>query len=469
MKHRAIILTLPVLMLTSLTVLSQQYAVRDVTVIPMNKEQVLPHQTVIISNGVITAIGDVKKTAVPKGYQVVDGRNKFLMPGLFDMHTHFFYEQGENRNTCAAELKVMLANGLTTARILNGDPVYLQVKDSVKRGTLEGPELFIASPQFVGKWPWPGRVFGAICTTPGEAAAAVRRFKREGYDEIKITFMVERPVYDAIIQTAREEGIKVTGHVGPKVKLPAALAAQQQVEHMDEFIDMLLPDTSYNHGQSVSDMNLWRKKAWETVEHLDASKIPALVAMVKNAEICVTPTNYFFFSSFGHGLTEEQIKARPDYAYIPSRIKKERWEIRERYWKSAPPEKSRLRYVALRNRMTFELWKAGVKLMTGSDSPEWFLLPGFATHDELETFVKAGLTPFAALQTATINPATYLGISFRKGTVEKGKAAELLLLEKNPLDDIRNTRTISGIFHNNTWYSRQKLDQLLQEAQILAR
>lgn len=110
------------------------YAVRDVTVIPMNQEQALPHQTVIIRDGVITAMGDAKKTTVPKGYQVVDGRNKFLMPGLFDMHSHFFYEQGENRNTCAAELKVMLANGLTTARILNGDPVYLQVRDSVKQG-----------------------------------------------------------------------------------------------------------------------------------------------------------------------------------------------------------------------------------------------------------------------------------------------------------------------------------------------
>lgn len=119
--------------------------------------------------------------------------------------------------------------------------------------------------------------------------------------------------------------------------------------------------------------------------------------------------------------------------------------------------------------MTFELWKAGVKLMTGSDSPEWFLLPGFATHDELETFVKAGLTPFAALQTATINPATYLGIAARKGTVETGKAAELLLLDKNPLDDIRNTRSISGILHNNTWYNRQALDRLLLQAQTLAR
>lgn len=297
MKPAAISLLFCLLVLIPETVSSRPpggYAVRDVTVIPMNQEQVLPHQTVIIRDGVITAIGDAKKTAVPKGYQVVDGRNKFLMPGLFDMHSHFFYEQGENRNTCAAELKVMLANGLTTARILNGDPVYLQVKDSVKQGTLEGPELFVASPQFVGKWPWPGRVFGAICTTPEDAVAAVRKFKREGYDEIKITFMVERNVYDAIIQTAKEEGIKVTGHVGPRVKLPAALAAHQQIEHMDEFIDMLLPDTSYNHGQSVSDMNLWRKKAWETVEHLDASKIPALVAMVKKADIYVTPTNYFF-------------------------------------------------------------------------------------------------------------------------------------------------------------------------------
>lgn len=448
---------------------SQSYAIQNVTVIPMNRETTLPAQTVLIENGRISEIGDAGKVKIKKGAAVIDGTGKYLMPGLFDMHAHFFYEQGNNVNTCKEELQMMLANGLTTVRIECGDSVYLDARAKVKNKEWIGPQLYVASPQFVGAWPWPGKVFAAICKTPQDAETAVRRCKKEGYDEIKITFMVKRDVYDAIIKTAKDEKIKVTGHVGPMVKLPAALAARQQIEHMDEFIDMLLPDTSYNHGQSVSDMNIWRKNAWATVPYLDENKMPALVSMVKDAGIYVTPTNFFFLSSFGEGRTDEQYKQRPDYQFIPPNIKEDRWDIKERYWKNAPPEESRKKYVYLRKKMTHDLWKAGVPLMAGSDSPEWFLAQGFSIHDELETFVSAGLTPFGALQTATVNTAAYLGVSDKKGTVEKGKQADLLLLDQNPLEDIRNSRSINAVFIGGTYYDGKAIRQMLEAAKVLGK
>lgn len=436
----------------------------DVTVIPMNNKETLTNQTVLIENGKIKQIGKAGKIGIPKDAQIIDGKGKYLLPGFFDMHTHFFYEQGDNKNTCEAELKMMLANGLTTARIECGDSVYLAARKNVADNKWIGPHLFVSSPQFVGNWPWPGKVFAEICKEPKDAIAAVRKCKAEGYDEIKITFMVKRDVYDAIIKTAKEVGIKVTGHVGPLVKLPAALEAKQQIEHMDEFIDMLLPDTTYNHGQSVSDMNIWRKKAWETVPYLDEKKIPALVNIVKEARIYVTPTNYFFYSSFADSLTKEQYMQRPDYAFIPPKILEDRWNIRDRYWKKAPPLASRKKYIEIRNKMTFELAKAGVKLMAGSDSPEWFLVQGFSIHDELETFAKTGMSPFEVLETATINPATYLGINKTKGTVEIGKDADLLLLDKNPLENILNTKSICGVMKGNKWFDKEELKRLLDEA-----
>jgi imidazolonepropionase-like amidohydrolase len=276
--------------------------------------------------------------------------------------------------------------------------------------------------------------------------------------------MVKPEVYDAIIETAREEGIKVTGHVGPLVKLPKALKTGQQIEHMDEFIDMLLPDTSYNHGQSVSDMNIWRKEAWATVPYLDDKKIPALVAAVKDAGIYVSPTNHFFVSTFGEPMTEKQIKQTAGYRFIPSVIKKERWENWDYYNRNAPPQESRERYVQLRKQMAYELWKAGVPLMTGSDSPEFFVVQGFSIHDELEMFVKSGLTPFASLQTATINPARYLGVDEQIGTIATGKQAVLLLLDKNPLEDIRNTRAINTVFMGKKWYDKEAIQKMLAEA-----
>lgn len=446
------------------------YAIKNVTIIPMNKEMNLPDQTVIIENGVIKSIGSTINTPIEKGTTIIDGKGKYLLPGLFDMHVHFFYEQGEHKNTCETELKMMLANGITTARILAGHPAYLEAKDNVRNGKWIGPELFIASPQLVGRWPWPPEFKNfEIVDTKEKAAGAVRQFKQAGYDEIKITFMVKADVYDAIISTAREERIRVAGHVGPLVKLPRALLTGQQIEHMDEFIDMLLPDTSYNHGQSVSDMNIWRKEAWATVPFLDETKIPALAKMVKDAGIYVSPTNFFFVSTFGETVTEEQAKQTRGYDYIPPVIKKERWENWDYYDKNKPTTESREKYVRLRKRMAYELWKAGVPLMAGSDSPEFFLVQGFSIHDELEMFVQSGLSNFAALQTATINTAKYLQVDKRKGTIETGKEADLLLLDKNPLEDIRNTRSISGVFKRKNWYDQKTVQQMLEDARSLGK
>jgi imidazolonepropionase-like amidohydrolase len=443
------ILILFMLMISSAAPLKAQsdpFALQGVHVITMTNDQVLRNQTILVKNGIIEKLGSSGKIKIPAGYTIIDGKGKYVIPGLFDMHTHFFMEQGEHLNTCEKELNIMLANGLTTARILAGHPEYLKARENVAAGTWAGPQLVVASPQFVGRWPWsPAFKNYEVVNSEEKAQAAVKKFKDEGYDEIKLTFMVAAPVYEAVIAAARENNIKVTGHVGPQVKLPAALRAKQQIEHMDEFIDMLLPDTSYNHGQSVSDMNLWRKKAWETVPYLDESKIPALVKMVKDAGVYVTPTNYFFFSSFAQEFTDEQYKAKPDYQYIPASIESERWDIRKRYWDNAPPKASRDKYIAIRKTMTNQLWRAGVPLMAGSDSPEWFLIQGIALHDELETFVSAGLSTFAALQTATVNPATYLGLIGKTGTIAEGKQADMVLLNNNPLDDIRNTRRIDTV------------------------
>jgi imidazolonepropionase-like amidohydrolase len=452
-------------LLTTIPLYSKIFAIRNVSVVSMEREGMDRNQTILIEDGKIKNIGANLK--IPSNATVIDGTGKFVIPGLFDMHAHFYYEQGKNVDTSNDELKLMLANGLTTVRIACGDSVYLYVRKMIRQGKWEGPELIVTSPQIVGSWPWTGKVFAGICKTPEQGKDAVLKYKREGYDQIKLTFMVSREVYDAIVETAEEAGIKVMGHVGPLVKLPRALEAGQQIEHMDEFIDMLLPDTSYNHGQSVSDMNLWRKKAWETVPQLDESKIPALVKSVKESGVYVTPTNHFFHSFFGVGIDKERIKQSTSFQYVPAVLKDYAWEVHEAYWKNPPPEADRKKYVYLRGKIIHELWKAGVPLMAGSDSPQWFSVPGFAIHDELENLVHMGLSPYAALQCATIHPATYMGFEKRTGSIAVGKEADLVMLDKNPLEDIRNTRSINGVF-NKKWYSREDLDKLLDEAKKLS-
>jgi imidazolonepropionase-like amidohydrolase len=380
------------------------------------------------------------------------------------MHTHFFYEQGDHINTNETELKLMLANGITTARIMAGHPSFLEARAHVKNKKWIGPELSIASPQLAGKWPFPTEFENyELVDTQEKAKEAVRKFKREGYDAIKVTFMITKPVHKAIIEEAARENIKVVGHVGPIVMLPQALEARQQIEHMDMFIETLLPDTTYNHGQSVSDYNIYSKAAWETVPHLMESKIPVLAKSVKDAGIYVTPTNYFFISNAGLPLSDQEIKNKPDYNYIPSKLREEKWKYRNSYLNKMAPLSSREKYVHIRKQMVNALWKAGVPLMAGSDAPEYFIVAGFAIHDELKTMVDAGLSPYAALQTATINPATFLGMINRTGTIEVGKEGDLVLLEKNPLDDINNTRSIIGVSSGSTWLDANQVKKLLEE------
>ncbi len=435
--------------------------IKEVNVISMKDSGVLRNKSVWIERGKITGINN-RVPGNNRVCRVIEGKGKYLIPGLMDMHAHFFYEQGDHRNTNEKELKTMLANGLTTVRIMAGHPSYLEAREKVSRGEWNGPKLYVASPQMVGRWPWSPKFenFGLV-TTPEEARDKVFRFKKEGYDEIKITFMVKKEVYDAIFEAAREAGIKVTGHVGPMVKLPWALKQKGQIEHMDEFIDMLLPDSSYNHGESVSDMNLWRQNAWATVPHLMEDKIPSVAQEVKKAGIYVTPTNYFFLSCFGSEQTEQYIKYKPDYPYIPEELLAERWQIRQRRLDMRIPESSLEKYRRIRHRLVGELWKAGVPLMAGSDSPEWFLVPGFSIHDELESFVKSGLSPYAALQTATVNTSRYLGTPGSKGMIDKDFDADLILLDGNPLEDIRNTRSIHGVLKEGKWYDRKTLDEFL--------
>lgn len=447
---------------------AQTYAIKNVSVITMANDQILSDQTVVVENGIIKSISPADKAKVSRGTKVIDGKGKFLMPGLFDMHAHFFYEQGEHVNTNEAELKMMLANGVTTARIMAGHPSYLEARTNVKTGKWIGPELSVASPQLAGKWPFPTDFKNyELVDTEEKAVQAVSAFKKQGYDAIKITFMVNKPIYKAIIAAAARENIKVVGHVGPLVMLPAALQAKQQIEHMDMFIETLLPDTTYNHGQSVSDYNIYSNAAWATVPHLMESKIPALAKSVKDAGIYVTPTNYFFVWSFGTPMSEDDIKKKPEYDFIPATLKEEKWKYRASYLKKMAPLESREKYVRLRKQMVNELWKAGVPLMTGSDAPEYFNATGFAVHDEMQTMVDSGLTPYAALQTATVNPAAFLGFNKRIGTIEAGKEADMVLLNRNPLEDIKNTRSIIGVSSGKEWLDGEAVKKLLEEAKTI--
>lgn len=442
--------------------------IENVNIISMTKEEIDFDRAVVIRKGTIDQIASMKQIKIPPGAQRMDGKGAYMIPGLFDMHLHFYHDYGLDEKYLSEEVKLPLANGVTTIRIMDGQENYLALKKKIDEGLLTGPEMFVASPQFVGKWPFKSKFSGYMAHSAAEAAMQVVEFQRQGYSEIKLAQFITPAVYEAVTKAAKKAGIPVTGHVGPDVKLYRALDARQQIEHMDEFIEALLSDSTVNSGKSVSDVGIWNKKgAWPTLEYVEEAKIGALVRRVKNAGIFVTPTNYFFITFFARGATAEQIKQDAGYRYVPAFHKINVDGSQEYFWKDPPSEALREKYISIRYKLVNALHKAGVRLMAGSDGPEWYLAPGFALHNELEAFAEAGLSNYAALETATKNPALHLGIADRKGTIEKGRQADFVLLERNPLVDIKNTRTVQGVFTKGKYFDRKALDKLLAEAIII--
>lgn len=421
----------------------------------------LADMSVLVRGGRIMAMAPSSTLALPPGTREVDARGKYLLPGFVDMHCHLLSDDKIADEYADEEFAVILANGVTTIRDPIGKPGLLALREQIRSGALLGPELVVGSPQISGRKY--GHVFNGVEVHDGAAAsAAVRRFKLEGYDGIKLTLAITPEVFDAVVATAREVDIPVFGHVGPKVGLPRALAAGMQIEHMDQFIEMLLPDDAQKR-ESLSDQGIYRN--WDTVELLDESRIPALVDSVVRAQVWTTPTSAFFVTAFSRGWTDADVDASVDSRFVSKAVREDLLRGRDHFEaKVQPSAAQRARYKHLRYEMLRQLHEAGGKLMVGSDAPECMLLYGFTLHRELEHMVAAGVPPQAALQAATRDPAEWLKRLDSSGTVEVGKLADLVLLSGNPLQDIRNTQAIEGVMKHGRWLDRAELDGLLDRS-----
>jgi imidazolonepropionase-like amidohydrolase len=399
----------------------QTVAIENVTVIPMDAERTLPQHTVVIRDGRVAALGPASEVSIPADAVRVSGAGRYLMPGLPEMHGHL---PGANAPQQLVEdiLFLYVANGVTLVRGMQGHARQLDIRAAVERGELPGPRLLLAGPA----------MWGAV-GEPAAARARVREQAAAGFDLIKIGEGIAPAVYDAIAESAREAGIPIAGHVPDQVGLLRALSAGQvTIDHLDNYVEELVPD-----AQREGIAALWGVAS--VAHHADESRIPALVAATRSAGAAVVPTMVLWDVFFGGRTGEDLRSERAEVRYLPPAMV-DSWvtAVNNRRAAMADAAAGGQRVIALRRQVFRALHEGGVPILQGTDTPQLFSVPGFATHREMEHWVELGMSPYEVLRTGTWNVAEHLGELDDAGTVAVGKRADLVLLEANPLEDIRN-------------------------------
>lgn len=421
-----------------------------VSVLPLDSDRVLGDQTVVVQGDRIVAVGPAASTPVPEGAMRIDGQGRYLMPGLVDMHIHLQPGDGAVSDAAGQQLSLLLANGVTTARALVAPPSGLAVRERVARGEVLGPTLRVAGPSFYGK----------TVQGPDQARQRVREQKAAGYDLLKTHGGLGRETYDAMISEAKAQGMRVSGHVTQDVGLMHALESGQQIEHLDGYLAALLPPGDTAVVDQI--------EFGEPLARMDPARIPALAQATKQAGISNSATMALFEIVASEGAVPE-LRTNRELRYVPSAAV-DSWSKELLTGPlSTGPVTGKHRFLELRRLVLQGLNAAGAPLLVGSDSPQLFMVPGFATHDEMEAMAAAGLPPLTVLQAATRNAAAYFGESEQWGSVAPGQRADLLLLNSNPLHDVSLTRTFAGVMVRGRWLPRSELDTLLEQVAAAAR
>jgi imidazolonepropionase-like amidohydrolase len=436
-------------------------AITHVTVIDVSGGSPEADMTVTVRGG---RIADVKRSAgiIPEGAQVVDGHGKFLIPGLWDMHVHTNFGDWipDGKEII---LPLFVANGITGVRDMGGDLRLLKDwREQVEAGTIVGPRMVISGPMLDSAPPhFPASIPVA---TAAEGRKAVDDLKQGGADFIKVQSYIPRDAYFAVTEESKKQGIIFVGHVPDAIRASeASNAGQKSIEHYTGI---------FEGCSSIEDELLHGPKGPRRVlETYNQSKCSALIALLAKNGTWQVPTLVW---ERGQWLIDDlDLSQSPGAKYAAASLRNTAYKkFTESILKEldTDPVAYRRQFVAKELEMTMAMHRAGVPLMAGTDTAAGvYVIPGFSLHQELELFVKAGLSPMEALQTATINPAKFLGRTQDLGTVETGKLADLVLLDGNPLDDIRNTQKISGVVLAGRYFSRVDLDEILKSVEATAR
>jgi imidazolonepropionase-like amidohydrolase len=417
----------------------------DVTVIPMDRRRSLPHSTVLVQGSRIVKVGPAKQVTVPAGAVQVNGRGRFLIPGLAEMHAHIPGGQASD-SAVQQTLFLYVAGGITTVRGMLGHPRHLELRARAADPGVLSPWIYTSGPSFNGN----------SVPTVESAITRVAEQKKAGYDFIKIHPGIKREVFESLSAAAQRAGLRLAGHVPLEVGLQRALQARYaSIDHLDGYVEAMVragspvsPAESQFFGLNLG-------------EHLDESRIPELVRATKEAEVWNVPTQTLM-ENLAPDVSAEVLARRPEMRFVPAATLAE-WaqEKSSILSETGSSAESARRTLEVRRKLIRALHAGGAGIVLGSDAPQIYNVPGYSIHRELEAMVAAGLTPYQALETGTRNVALYFGTLGETGTIEAGKRADLVLLEGNPLSDIRNTTRRAGVMLRGRWLPQAVIDTRL--------
>jgi ankyrin repeat protein len=410
-----------------------------------------PDMTVVVKGDRIDALGKTSKLAVPRNAQVVDATGNFLIPGLWDMHAHVHLGK--------RYLALFTANGVTGIRVMLGRPKHHEWRKEISAGELIGPRMVIGSPIIDG----PNDSDKLIVRNEDEGRQVVRKVKREGADFVKVYHNLPRDVYFAIADEAKKQGLPFAGHIPFSVSAAEASdAGQQSAEHIHHIILMacLSREEQLRKNNMEGQPERGGNPLWETYSEQKAAEFFA--RFVKN-NTWVCPTALIWSEvAWWDG---EDLANDPRLRFMPlSTVDQWHSQVDDRTARTPWGDRAVFkRFCRKQLEVVGAMRLAGVGLLAGTDTPVPYCLPGFGLHDELALFVRAGLSPMEALRTATYNPAKFFGKLDSMGTIEKGKIADLVLLEANPLQDISNTQKIAAVVLGGKIYDKTALQKMLAQ------
>ena len=440
--------------------------ITNVNIIDTRQGLSSPNLTVVIKKGRIDSVAKHAMIAPSQKTQVINGAGKYLIPGLWDMHAHSAGGPAAPWDATVI-LPLYIANGITGIRDMGGNlQLLLQRKQSIERGELLGPHMYICGPFLNGGKPYE---YSIITNSPDEGRRAVDKLAAERVDFIKILSEVPRDTYFAIAEESKKHKLTFAGHVPESITATEASdSGQRSIEHLSGLPLACSRDEFELRQQRAAAVQKADNAAYyaigmRTLDTYDSEKARALFAEFKKNETWQVPTLSWWRVQ---SQVDSLFASDPLLKYVPASARRSKeWNLKQ-IQQSATPQlvsdlkKAMTRYIEL----TRGLHQAGVPIMAGTDSPDPWVFPGFSLHDELELLVESGFTPGQALRSATYNPAEFIGKLSDYGMAEKGLVADLVLLDANPLLDIHNTRRISAVIVEGRLFLRKDLDKMLVDA-----